>query len=295
MAALSRKSESMRDAASPRSVPPESTKPKKKRLVRKTPPKVDDLPSAEAPLTRYEAFTTMRVDRSLIKEATYNPRSIDVDAAERLERAVKRGMVQPIVWNRRTGNLIGGHQRLARIDELEGTKPFSLTVAVVDCDEVEEKRLNVELNNPDLMGQFDIPRLEDVLRDIKAADPGGDLLLEVGFTQASLESMLIAPELYLAPEDSADVRAILEDADKVNEIKGVKNEHKRAARLAAHREALRQIVFVVPDKDYGLELRRKILTRIGVPAESEETFFSAALLCRGLGLGIPGEADEEDE
>ncbi|TXH50603.1 MAG: hypothetical protein E6Q97_20225 [Desulfurellales bacterium] len=275
--------------------PVEKEKAKRRRLTRKSPPKVDDLPGAEAPLTRYEAFTTARVDRRLIKEATYNPRVIAPDAAERLERAVKRGLVQPIVWNRRTGNLIGGHQRLARIDELEGTKPFSLTVAVVDCDEVEEKRLNVELNNPDLMGQFDVPRLEGVLRDIKSADPSADLLLEVGFSAQSLEGMLIAPELYLAPEVSADVRAILDDADKINQIKGVKNEHKKSARLAAHREALRQVVFVVPDKDYALELRRKILVRIGVPADSEEVFFSAVALCRALDIEVPSDASDEEE
>lgn len=282
----------MSDSAAPESQ--EKTKPKKKRLTRKHPPKVDDLPAAAAPLTRYEAFTTARVDRSAIKEATYNPRSIDADAAERLERAVKRGLVQPIVWNRRTGNLIGGHQRLARIDELEGTKPFSLTVAVVDCDEVEEKRLNVELNNPDLMGQFDVPRLEDVLRDIKAADPSTDLLVEVGFTQASLESMLIAPELYLAEEVSTDVRAILDDAEEIGKIKGIKNEHKRTARLTAHRDALRQIVFVVPDKDYALDLRRKILERIGESPDSEEVYFSAIRLCDALDIDVPEAAADEE-
>lgn len=75
----------------------------------------------------------------------------------------KVGLVQPLVWNRRTGNLVGGHQRLSQLDALEGTRDYRLTVAVVDVDEVRERELNVLLNNADVCGEWDLPKLKDIL------------------------------------------------------------------------------------------------------------------------------------
>ena len=75
----------------------------------------------------------------------------------------KVGLVQPLVWNKRTGNLVGGHQRLAQIDALERNREYKLTVAVVDVDETRERELNVLLNNPDVCGEWDLPKLKEVL------------------------------------------------------------------------------------------------------------------------------------
>jgi len=54
--------------------------------------------------------------------AAYNPR-IDLKAGdpeyEKLLRSVEEfGYVEPIIWNERTGNVVGGHQRLKILQHL---------------------------------------------------------------------------------------------------------------------------------------------------------------------------------
>ena len=120
------------------SAPASPDKTPRKRTARKAPPSKEGLPEAVAPISRYEAFTMAPVDRASLKLTEYNPRIIDADAEARLEQEIKRGLVQPVIWNRRTGNVVGGHQRIARLDSLHQGKPYSLNVAVVDCDEAEE-------------------------------------------------------------------------------------------------------------------------------------------------------------
>lgn len=234
------------------------------------------------------------VDRSSLKNADYNPRIIDPDAEARLEQEIKRGLVQPIVWNRRTGNVVGGHQRVARLDSLHQGKPYSLTVAVVDCDEVEEKRLNIALNNPDLMGQYDNTRLEDVLRDLRLSDPGQDLLAATGFTPESFEAMRIDPELYLVPETDVDVRGILEDVEKIQEMKELKGRHKKESQLQAKRDVMRQLVVVLPDSEGMLALRAKILGKLQLPASYNEPYVDAYRLCTALGIPIEDEPEVEE-
>lgn len=45
----------------------------------------------------------------------------------------------PLVWNRRTGILVSGHQRLKALDALEGTEDYELTVSVIDVDDLERR------------------------------------------------------------------------------------------------------------------------------------------------------------
>ena len=53
-----------------------------------------------------------------LNAAPYNPR-IDLEPGmpewEKLKRSIEEfGNVEPIVWNKRTGNVVGGHQRRER-------------------------------------------------------------------------------------------------------------------------------------------------------------------------------------
>jgi ParB-like chromosome segregation protein Spo0J len=55
---------------------------------------------------------------SKIKPAAYNPRK-DLKPGDpeylKLAKSMKEfDLVEPLVWNKRSGNLVGGHQRLAR-------------------------------------------------------------------------------------------------------------------------------------------------------------------------------------
>src|SRR5260221_2643077 len=76
--------------------------------------------------------------------AAYNPRRITDHDLAALRRSLKFfGVVEPIIVNRRTGRIVGGHQRV-KAAEAEGID--ELPVVQVDLDEPTEKQLNLALN-----------------------------------------------------------------------------------------------------------------------------------------------------
>ncbi|EGY0099289.1 ParB N-terminal domain-containing protein, partial [Listeria monocytogenes] len=80
------------------------------------------------------------IEVSKINPAAYNPR-IDLMPGdleyEKLKKSIEEfGYIDPLIWNERTGNLVGGHQRYKIL--LEG-KPENLTVSVVNLDINQEK------------------------------------------------------------------------------------------------------------------------------------------------------------
>lgn len=119
-----------------------------------------------APLSRFQKFETQTVKRTDIKGADYNPRQIDEHAKKKLRANLKRvGLLAPLVWNKRTGNLVSGHQRLSIMDTLEGSDDYSLTLAVVDLSEKEEREQNLFFNNSSAMGKWDEEKLAEMLGD----------------------------------------------------------------------------------------------------------------------------------
>ena len=134
-------------------------------------------------LSKYQKFEVEVISRGEIHGADYNPRVISEDARKRLKRMLaKHGLVQPLVWNRRTGNLVSGHQRLSQLDQLERSQDYDLQVSVVDVDEREEKILNVQLNNPSMQGDWDMDKLNGLAGE-NGIDPE-----EFGFPPATSPS-----------------------------------------------------------------------------------------------------------
>ena len=100
-----------------------------------------------------------------LQPAKYNPRK-DLQPGdpefEKLKRSVQEfGYVEPIIWNKRTGVVIGGHQRLKVLQHLGYTE---VDCVVLDLDEQKEKALNVALNK--ISGAWDVPMLTTLLRDL---------------------------------------------------------------------------------------------------------------------------------
>jgi len=116
--------------------------------------------------------------------ADYNPRQIGETAMAGLTASIERfGLVQPIIWNRRSKRVVGGHQRLKVLIE-QGIEKTS--VIVVDLPDSEEKALNVALNSPAISGEF-TDALDDLLREIQELEPElyGDLLLDQLLAEAA--------------------------------------------------------------------------------------------------------------
>lgn len=98
--------------------------------------------------------------------ASYNPRKDlkpgDVEY-EKLKRSITEfGMVQVIVWNKRTKTVVGGHQSLKILKDL-GYK--TANVCVIDLEPEKEKTLNVALNK--ISGDWDEEKLNKLLEEIE--------------------------------------------------------------------------------------------------------------------------------
>jgi hypothetical protein len=110
-----------------------------------------------------ENYEYRKILRSEIKNAPYNPRKIKKKNRENLASGLEEfGLLEPLVWNKRTGNLVGGHQRLKIIDDAAENNDFELGVSVVDLDERDEAKANILLNNPAAQGAFDFPKLREM-------------------------------------------------------------------------------------------------------------------------------------
>lgn len=98
--------------------------------------------------------------------ADYNPRK-DLkpgDAEyEKLKRSIKEfGYVEPIIWNKTTGNVVGGHQRL-KVLLADGVK--EIDCVVVEFDSEKEKALNIALNK--VSGEWDRDKLTALISDLQ--------------------------------------------------------------------------------------------------------------------------------
>jgi len=77
--------------------------------------------------------------------AEYNPRKISKKAFKGLKTSLDYfGRVDLIVYNERTGNIVGGHQRYKVMIEADEEED---EVIVIDVSEEEEIAINVALNN----------------------------------------------------------------------------------------------------------------------------------------------------
>ena len=106
---------------------------------------------------------TERIKRSQIDFSSYNPRRISEGNKKRLKKSLKEfGLVQDPLWNKRTGRLVGGHQRVEIMDSEARGKDFEIDVKVVDLDDKAEAKLNVLLNNASAMGEFDFDAIKSL-------------------------------------------------------------------------------------------------------------------------------------
>lgn len=113
-----------------------------------------------------DSIQIQKIPIEQLNPAKYNPRK-DLQPGdaeyEKLLRSVEEfGYVEPIIWNKRTGNIVGGHQRFKVLKQLGFSE---IDCVVVDMDEAREKALNIALNK--ISGDWDTAKLADVFRDIE--------------------------------------------------------------------------------------------------------------------------------
>jgi ParB-like chromosome segregation protein Spo0J len=128
---------------------------------------------------------TLPIDQ--LNPAPYNPR-VDLQPGDKQYDLIKKGieefgLVDPLVWNEKTGNLVGGHQRLKVLVDLGYTE---VEVSVVSLSLTKEKALNVALNK--LSGDWDMPKLKDLLQEI---DTGELDLSLTGFDETEIGNLMM--------------------------------------------------------------------------------------------------------
>lgn len=137
--------------------------------------------------------------------AVYNPRVAlqpGMDEYEKLKRSIETfGLVEPIVFNERTGTVVGGHQRITVLKDLGWTE---VPVSVVDLSKEEEKALNVALNKID--GSWDNFKLKELLEEL---DDGSFDVTLTGFDMDEIEDLMtqyyVEDETNEPTEDDFDV------------------------------------------------------------------------------------------
>lgn len=151
--------------------------------------------------------------RSQIKLAEYNPRRISEDARKALKANLKRlGLMGGIIWNEDTGNLVGGHQKVQIIDEVNRYNPdtkendYEIRVEVVHLSEKEEMEQNMFLNNKAVQGDFDDDLLRNVLRQIDHT--------AAGFNDFDLDMLGITP---IDDDEFRNITDIPEESDTSND------------------------------------------------------------------------------
>ena len=166
-------------------------------------------------LTKYQGFEIVRINRSQIELAYYNPRRISQGNKERLSKGLsKHLLVVPLTWNRTTGRLVSGHQRLQILDERHKGQDYLLDVAAIEVTEKEEAELNILLNNESAMGEFDTQAVK-ALTDEFQIDLGN-----CGFSREDLY-MDFDLDKDLAPEKSP------EEKQKIKERRDIEKQEYR--------------------------------------------------------------------
>lgn len=117
--------------------------------------------------------------------ADYNPRK-DLQPGDSEYEKIKRsleefGYVDPIIWNKTTGRVVGGHQRLKVLASMGRTE---VECVVVELNEEKEKALNVALNK--ISGDWDKEKLAVLMTDLDAADFDVSL---TGFDAAEIDDL----------------------------------------------------------------------------------------------------------
>lgn len=207
-----------------------------------------------------------------LRKTPYDPRIIDPYSRKKLKEKIQQvGLVETLVYNKRTGNLVGGNQRISILDDLEQNDQYELDVAVIDVDEGTEKELVVFLNNQSAMGAWDTELLEQIARD-KQVD-----IRKLGFDEADLQILL----------DGADLSPIFDEEKRGNASKHIKT----IEEMKAERKRYKNEVAQKQDSEFYLVLvfsnRREVEEfQFALHQDPQQRYIDGKRLAMHMGLDL---------
>jgi DNA modification methylase len=178
---------------------------------------------------------------SELTPAPYNPRESTEKQESQLKQSLKKfGVVEPIIYNKQTGYIVGGHFRVRELQKLGYTE---IECVIVDLAEEDEKELNIRLNAN--TGQWDWDELANnfELEDLN------DWGLEVPNMKHELEA---EEDDFDVPVDGIETDIVLGDLFEIGEHRllcGDSTDSDAVARLMDGQKA--DMVFT--DPPYGVD------------------------------------------
>lgn len=185
--------------------------------------------------------------------ADYNPRSITAEALNGLKASLQRfGLVQPIIVNDTSGNVVGGHQRL-KVLQADGVE--EIDVVVVELSDGEERALNVALNNQAIGGEF-TTGLQALLAEVRDFDGElfddlllGELLADADAAGEAVVGETDPDEIPVVERDAVTVRG---DVWHLGEHRVMCGDSTSANDVGALLAGLEPLAFLQADPPYGM-------------------------------------------
>jgi len=217
-----------------------------------------------------QPFEVETVHRSAITPDERNPRQLDSYARKRLHSDLDRfKLVDLIIANRRTGKVVGGHQRLEWLDRQHQDEDYDLKVAWIDLPDEDAAELMIILNNRAAMGDWDTLELERLVASLDV-DPVKDLK----FAPLDVEALMPGLGSFDELPD-----AIADDVGKIKEIKEANRERRREGKEKKQREADSETYVVACFDDRPT--KNRLLAFLNLP--DDERYIDGSLLLDAIG------------
>ena len=209
---------------------------------------------------------TIILNRSQVNFAPYNPRKKDKKVIESLNKNFKKvGFLGGIIWNKTTGNLVGGHKRMETLDLIynyDGTKEkdYDIKVEMVEFDLKTEQEQNIYLNNKKQQGETDFELMSKLIEVIDIDSAGLDIQ-DIEIIEA------LVPDFEFGKKD--DIQNDISELNKESNKKSIKELKKNiknnvgGSQMATH--------FTITFKTY--EEKAEFLESIGI--NGDETIITS--------------------
>jgi DNA modification methylase len=143
-----------------------------------------------------------------LKPAPYNPRKSTEKQEAQLKNSLEKfGVVEPIIFNKQTGYIVGGHFRVRELKKL-GYK--EVECVIVDLSEDDERELNIRLNAntgewdwEELANAWDSEKLEEWGLDLPGFDDAEDVS-EENINPKKLSDRFIIPPFSVLDTKQGD-------------------------------------------------------------------------------------------
>jgi DNA modification methylase len=182
--------------------------------------------------------------------APYNPRQSTAKQEKHLKESLEKfGLVEPIIFNKQTGYIVGGHFRVRELKKL-GIK--EIECVIVDLNEADEKELNIRLNAN--TGSWDWDTLANDW-DVVDLEAWG---LEIPQFDNEAEELEASEDDYDVPEGGIETDIVIGDLFEIGE-------HRLLCGDSTDSDAVAQLMngekadLLLTDPPYGIDYGNQLI------------------------------------